>query len=88
MKTSLEFVVLSAQATTVHEGKLASFYQGGGQVLYDYTAGLRRGKCKIWQYLEPVGNVFKLNKANGGQLFTASAVYFYFVRGTLLSKVL
>lgn len=70
----------------LHALHLELFYQGGGQTLYYYAGGTQRGQCKRWQYLEAMGHVFKLNKGNGGQLFTASKAYFHFVWSTLLLR--
>lgn len=56
--------------------------RGSGTVLLHCRHSER--KMHRWHYLEPAGNVFKLNKANGGQLFTASKANFHFVLSTLL----
>lgn len=62
----------------LHALNLELFYQIEGQALHCYAGGIQRGQCKRWQYLEAMGHVFKLNKGNGGQLFTASKAYFSF----------
>lgn len=64
------FKLLGVQDTAGHERKPALFQQGRGEELYYYTAGVHRGKCRRWQYLEAEGNVHKLNKGDGGQLYT------------------